>query len=73
MPEYLIVEDDSTAELSAMITLMMRKGWEPIGGVAVAISTTRDPRHGVIETVRTFYQALTRNFTKESDNGNATG
>lgn len=35
-PDYTILEDDSASGLSSKVNTLLRRGWEPVGGVTVA-------------------------------------
>lgn len=54
--EYKILKDDGPNELEYQVNQMIAKGWEPFGGVQVAV----EPVDGPFSANKTFYQTMVR-------------
>jgi hypothetical protein len=62
MIEYLALEEKSTSELTCEVNRLIKEGWHPVGGIAVAVtflSTTFN------QAAFSFHQALIRPIPEE--------
>jgi hypothetical protein len=58
--EYLALEEQSSAELVCEVTRLMKEGWRPQGGMAIASNTFSDRELELIRTNFSFHQAMIR-------------
>ncbi len=58
MANYRIVASESAEDLIELVNRLMDDGWQPIGGVTLAIETYENMRKGGIENERIWAQAM---------------
>lgn len=56
---YILVEENSPDRLTERVTEYLKRGFKPLGGVAVAVVQYENERKGYNETAWTYAQAMT--------------